>query len=451
MEISQQNIDELNAVLTLKLSKEDYFDKYESALKQYRKQVNMPGFRAGHVPLGLVKKQYGKSILADEINKVINESLNSHIVDNKLKVLGNPLPKATETVEGDWDNPDAFTFEYEIGLSPEVEIKLPKKAMEMAVVDVDDKLIDQQVEDMARRFGKMSTPESSADKDMIMATLVQLDDKDEILEGGIMKDVTISLEFLEDKKTIKDLTGLKSGMTRVVNPHHISRGHDDLGRMLDINHDEVHDLKGNFKLTVNDVKRMTPAEINEELFNKVFGEGNVKTETEFRERIKADLDKMFRNDAERFFKKQLADKLIEDLNPPLPDDFLKRWIAAANEKPLTPEQIEAEYPSYAESLKWQLIQNRVIEENELDVKPEEVVQHVKEMITQQYAQYGMPLDEEQLNTMAANAMTNREESQRVAEMIYENKVVDTLKEKTKIKEKAFSYDDFLKLVQSASN
>lgn len=450
MEISQQNIDDLNAVLTLKLSKEDYFDKYESALKKYRKQVNMPGFRAGHVPLGLVKKQYGKSILAEEINNVINESLNKHIVDNKLKILGNPLPKESEIVEGDWNNPDAFTFEYEIGLSPEVEIVLPKKAMEMAVVKVDDKLIDQQVEDMARRFGKMSTPDSSGDKDMIMATVVQLDEKDEILEGGFMKDVTVSLEFLEDKKTIKALSGLKSGMSVVLDPHNISRGHDDLGRMLDLTHDQVHDLKGNVKLTVNDVKRMTPAEINEELFAKVFGEGNVSTEEEFRAKIKEDLEKMFRNDAERFFKKQLADKMIEDLNPPLPDEFLKRWIAAANEKPLTQEQIDEEYPSYAESLKWQLIQNRVIEQHELDVKPEEVVEHVKGMITQQYAQYGMPLDDEQLSAMAANAMTNRQESQRVAEMIYENKVVDALKENTKIKEKALSYEDFLELVQSAS-
>ena len=232
MEISQQNIDDLNAVLTLKLSKEDYFDKYESALKKYRKQVNMPGFRAGHVPLGLVKKQYGKSILAEQINNVINESLNKHIVDNKLKILGNPLPKESEIVEGDWNNPDAFTFEYEIGLSPEVEIVLPKKAMEMAVVKVDDKLIDQQVEDMARRFGKMSTPDSSGDKDMIMATVVQLDEKDEILEGGFMKDVTVSLEFLEDKKTIKALSGLKSGMSVVLDPHNISRGHDDLGRTI---------------------------------------------------------------------------------------------------------------------------------------------------------------------------------------------------------------------------
>ncbi|MDA0882667.1 MAG: hypothetical protein O2984_05095, partial [Bacteroidetes bacterium] len=307
-----------------------------------------------------------------------------------------------------------------------------------------------QVEDMARRFGKMSTPDSSGDKDMIMATVVQLDEKDEILEGGFMKDVTVSLEFLEDKKTIKALSGLKSGMSVVLDPHNISRGHDDLGRMLDLTHDQVHDLKGNVKLTVNDVKRMTPAEINEELFAKVFGEGNVSTEEEFRAKIKEDLEKMFRNDAERFFKKQLADKMIEDLNPPLPDEFLKRWIAAANEKPLTQEQIDEEYPSYAESLKWQLIQNRVIEQHELDVKPEEVVEHVKGMITQQYAQYGMPLDDEQLSAMAANAMTNRQESQRVAEMIYENKVVDALKENTKIKEKALSYEDFLELVQSAS-
>lgn len=447
MEISQNKIDDLNAVLTVKVAAEDYSDSYTAALKKYRKQINMPGFRPGTVPMALVKKQHGRSILAEEIYGALDKGINDHIKENNLKVLGRPLPKESVEPQGDWDNPSDFVFEYEIALSPELEIKLGKKAYEFNTIKVDDKMIDDQIKDMTRRYGKLETPEKSADSDLLMATLIQLDENDEILEGGIMNDATVGLEFVEDKKTKKALTGLKTGQSAIVDPNKIAKDHDDLGRILGITQDEVLALKGNFKLTVNDMKRLFPSEINEELFEKSFANQGIKTEEEFRSKIAEDLDGMFKKDAENLFKRQFARKLIDDVNPPLPDDFLKRWITMANEKPLTPEELEADYPNYAENLKWQLIQNKVIEDEKLEVAPEELNAHAAVYIERNYKQYGMTLEQEQLDSLVSNTLANAEERQRLFETLYENKVVDTLKEKIKIKEKEVSYDKFLELAR----
>lgn len=448
MEITQNNMDALNAEVKIKLEQSDYLPQYESALSNYRKQVNMPGFRSGKVPLGLVKKQYGQAILAEEINKVLSKALMDHIEDAKLRILGNPLPKENEDLKGDWQNPDSFEFEYEIGLAPEIDIKLKKKAFNYYVIKVDDKLIDQQVKDMTRRYGQLSDPEESGDQDLLMGTFVELDEKGEIKEGGLMHDATISLEFIEDKNIKKQLVGLKFGDKVVVDPHKVSKNHDDLARMLDITHEQTHDIKTDFQFTINEIKRLTPATLNQELFDKVFGEGNIADETAFRARIQKDLEEMFSKDSDRLFKRDFSKELIEQINPKLPEAFLKRWIAVANENPLSQEQIEAEFPQYAQSLKWQLIEGEVAKANEIDVSMEEISNHAVSMIAQQYAQYGMPLQEEHLKTLAANTLSNDKERQQIADILYEDKVIDVLKEQATIKEKKVSYDEFLKLANA---
>ena len=251
MDIVQEQVDALNAVLKIKLSPEDYKPKYEEALKTARKQVSIPGFRPGNVPMSVVKKQYGKSMLADEINKVLQDAIQKHIQDNELQVLGNPLPIGNEEQEGDWDNPTDFNFEYELGIAPDIDLKLDKKKATYFTINVDNKLIDQQIEDLGKRYGTLSEPAVAGDSDLLMGTFVQLDSSGEILEGGIMNDGTMSLEFIEDKKTKKSLAGCKKGDVIVVDPHKVSKGHDDLGKMLGISHEEVHHLEGNFNFKVN--------------------------------------------------------------------------------------------------------------------------------------------------------------------------------------------------------
>lgn len=448
MEITREQKDALNEVLKIKVEPSDYSSKYEAALKKYRKQASVDGFRPGHVPLSYVKKRFGKSILAEEMNTIINESIYKHINDNNLNILGNPLPVESSEKEGDWDNPSEFHFEYEVGLAPDIDLdKVKKLKADYITVKVDDKLIDRQAEDISRRYGKLSEPEVSEDKDLLIGTMVQLDESGEILEGGIMNEATISLEFVENKDTKKSLIGLKPESSVIVDPHKVSRDHDDLGRMLGISHEEVHDLKGDFQFNVKEVKRLEPAPIDQELYDKVYGKDNVKDEKEFRERVKEDLEKLFENDAHRLFKQRIATHLVEKIDPNLPDEFLKRWIQVANEEPLSAEEVENEYPGYAKGLQWQLIENAIVKAHDIKVEQEEILDFAKKNIERQYAQYGLPMDDEMLTNFAKNSLQNRDEVNKIYESLIEDKVVDTLKENIKLNEKELSYDDFLEEAQ----
>jgi trigger factor len=448
MNITEEKIDKLNAVVKIRLTPEDYSTQFQTALDNYRKQVKLPGFRPGKVPMGLIKKQYGRALLAEEINKVIQKSLYDHINDNKLNVLGNPLPKDEDADGGDWDNPQDFEFSYELGLAPEIELALDKKKVTYHVVKVDKKLIDQQLIDLAKRYGKMSEPTESGSADMLAGTFVQLDAKGEILPGGIMNDGTVFTEFVEDKKTAKSLTGLKPGDVVVVDPNKVSRNHDELGRMLGITHDEVHHLKGNFNFKVNEIKRLMPAEVDQVLFDKIYGKDEVKDLADFRARVEADLSKAFVKDQDWMFKRDLSEELIDRINPSLPDGFLKRWIKESNEEPLSDDQLEKDYPNYSRGLKWQLIENKIVRDNELQVNPNEVTDFAKANITSQYRQYGMEPTEEDLDAAAKSVLSNREETRKIYDMLMEDKVIAFCKEQVKVKEKEVSFDDFKKMANT---
>lgn len=447
MEITRDNIDALNAKLTVKVVEGDYKPAVDAALKDYRKNMTLPGFRPGNVPMTVVKKRVGKAVLAEEINKLLSESLHNYITENKLEVLGQPMPVESDVEEGDWDNPTEFTFNYEMGLAPEIEVKLDKVKETYYSIKVDDKMVDEEVKNLARRFGSLSEPEKSEDSDMLMGTFIQLTPEGEILEGGIMNDGTVSIEFVEDKKTKKALVGLEKGAEVDLDAAKVSRDQEDLSRMLGISAEEVAALpKGDFRFRVNEIRRLAPSEINQELFDKAFGEGNVEDEAGFRARIAENIENALKRDQDWYFKNQLSENLIEHFNPELPDAFLKRWIKATNEKPLTDEQLDTEYPGYAKSVKWQLIEERIARANDVKVEYPEMLDHVKANLAGQYAQYGLPLDEETLEKYAANALSNKEEVQRIFELIREEKVIASAKELIKLKEKSVSIDEFKKLV-----
>ena len=447
MDVKQKNLDDLNATLTIKISNKDYNDKYESSLKNYRKSIQMPGFRSGHVPTSVVKKKYGPSILAEEIDKLLNEALTKHITENNLNVLGNPLPVADEQLQIDWTNPGDFEFTYEIGLAPEFTIDLPGKDKHVYhKVKIDDSLVDKQVEDFARRYGKLSSTDKSEDKDMIMASFTELDENDKPVDGGFVHSSTVSIEFTEDKKAKKKLIGLKAGDTLIIDPKTISKGEADMGAMLGLSKEAAAAYDRNVELKVTDVKRLEPAAINEQLFDKIYGEGQVKTEEEFRKKIADELSNVFDKDSDRVFKRDFADNTIKKLKLALPSEFLKKWILTSNQNEVTPEQIDAEFDQYSESLKWQLIENKIIKDNDIKVDNEEVIAYTKELLGSQYAQYGMMIPEdEEMTKFAHNVLSNQEEARKIYDSLYDQKVLNFLKDTLKITEKEVSYDDFVKI------
>lgn len=447
MKVVREDIDALNAVLKVEIVPADYETTVKKELDKYRKTAKIPGFRPGSVPFSLVKKQYGKSVLADELNKLVNKSLYDFIQENKISILGNPIPKEDSDVKGDFENPSTFEFEYEIGLSPEVKVNLSSKnKFDYNKVKIDDELIGKQIDDLRRRYGKLGSADEVSEKDMVLGQFVELNDDGTIKEGGILHSSTISVEFVEDKATKKALQGLKVGDKVVVDPAKVSRGEKDTAAMLGIKPEQLGNISDKFQITVNEIKRIELAELNEELFSKLFGEGTVKTEKELKERIADDLKNMFSNDSDRLLTKFVYEDLMKNTEVNLPDAFMKRWIRISNEKPITDEQIEAEYGSYSDSLKWQLIQGEIFKSNDIKLDNEEVIEYTKGLLISNYAQYGIPAPaDDELTKSAMQVLQNKDEVNRIYDMLAESKLTKYFKETVKLHEKEIPYDDFVAL------
>lgn len=446
MQISQSEIDALRAHVSITLDKSDYEARCEKVLQDHKKQAQMPGFRKGKMPMGLIRKQYGKSVLADELNKLLAEALQKHVEENKLDVLGNPIPSETLEDSGNWEEPDTFTFHYEIGFAPEISLDFGKKAkFTRHTIPVDKKSIDSRVQDMQRQHGKVNDVEEAGEKDMLLGTFVQLDDKGEILDGGIENKSSITVELIEDKATKKKIVGAKKNEVLVVDPHKVSKGHDDLAKMLGITHEEVHNLKGEFKFSVEDIKRLEEHAVDQTLFDKVYPKGEVKDLKDFKSRIETDLEGLFERDAEWLFRRRFVVDLIEHMDIKLPEAFLKRWILLTNDKPVTPEQIEEEFAGYSDSMRWQLVQKAVMADLDMKVTAEELEEEARKYVGSQYAQYGMPIDEETMSNVAKSVLANEEERRRIADVIVERKVVDHLKTLVTIKDTKVDYEKFSKL------
>jgi trigger factor len=451
MNITKEQVDELNALLKVKVAPDDYQSAVDQTLADYRKKASIPGFRKGKVPMGLIKKQYGKAVLVDELNKLVSDKLQDYIHTEKLDILGSPLPVRDEALNGDFDQQNEFEFTYEIGLSPKIEIKISgKNKYDYTKVKVDEALIDKQMNDLTRRYGKLVSGEKIGEKDLVMGQFVELDENEAIKEGGILNSATISIEFVEKEKVKKSLLGKKIGDKVVVNPFDVSRGGKDTAAMLAIKEDELDGISDKFQFTINEIKVMEPAELNQDLFDKLYGKDVIKSEEEMRARIKNDLEQMFLKDSDKILMRRVVNDLIDKTKFELPNDFLKRWILSNQKEDsgITLEDIEKDYANYSKSLKWQLIENQLFKANDIKVQPEEVMEYTKYLLAEQYANYGMPAPEDdELTASARQVLSNKDEGQRIYEMLAEDKLLKYFKETVKLTDKEVSYDDFLKIAQ----
>lgn len=442
MNITQEKIDALNAKLKVQLSSEDYKEKVEAVIVNYRKTASIPGFRKGKVPMGQVKKMIGKSVLVDEVNKLLQEAIYKHITENKVEVLGNPLPLTSEV---DWDNATDFEFEYEMGLAPEFKVTLDKKSkFDYFQIVADKKMIDHYVTDMAKRYGKMTQPDKSEKTDLMMGEFIQLDGEGNALEGGINHTSSVALDIIQDKKAQKALVGSAEGDE--VKLHITKDFSNDAHHMLNIKKEELETLDADFTFKVNKISRMEPADMTQDLFDKVFGKDTVKSEKEFRAKVKEEVEKSFVGESDNKLKNDVILHLIKKTKLSLPDTFLKKWLVATNEQGLTEDQVEQEYEQYSKSLKWQLIENKIIKDNELEVKNEDVISHTKELIVSNFAQYGQPAPEDKkLEEIAVQVLGNEEERKKVYNQLYDVKTMSLYKEKFSLKNKEVTYDEFVKL------
>ncbi len=440
MNITKKDIDTLNAEIVITVGPTDYEDRVTEAIKKVQRSASMPGFRPGKIPTGLIKKQYGTSILAEELNKLLNDTLHNYITENKLEILGNPMPKDKPV---DFQNQKDFTFTYELGLAPEFNLKVDDShSFTYKTVKVDESLVEKYLQDVRRNYGKPVNPEVAGDKDVLFVDIVELDADGNILPGGVFKSTSIGIDRLKIEATKPKLIGLKKEDKLVVNVSELYDTPLDKSVSLGIDKDAAENFNSNLQLTVKNVARLEDAELNQELFDKLYPTGKITTEEEFRNKIKEELGMMFFQDSDRDFMKEIEKTLIAKLNIKLPDEFLKRWLMAVNEKPLTAEQLEKEYPEYSSSMKWRLIENKIIKENNLVVSPEEAAEEAKGFVRAEYAKYGQQPQEEEVVKIAQSLLTKEKEAQRIFENLYSKKVLELIKTNCKLENKEVSYNEF---------
>ena len=434
------------STLTVEVSESDYIESVTNVLKKYRKDAVVPGFRKGKTPMSIIEKQYKTSIVVDEVNKMLQDNLYKHITDNKIRVLGSPLPKSS--VEIDWVNNVDFVFEYEIGLAPEFDVKISSKdKLTYYIIKADTKLVDGYCNDIAKRYGKMSNPNKSIDGDLVFCSINQLDVNGEVMINGISNEATVSMDVIEDKKVKKKFIGLKSGDQLTLNVMSVFQNHSDLSAMLKITHDQLHALTSDsFRFTVKQINRLAPSEFNKELFDKVYSDGSVTNIKEFKQKVTEEAEKSFVVESDRMLKNDVVLYLVKKVKLEMPDEFLKRWLVQTSEKPLTLEQVESDYHMYSKSLKWQLLENKILENNEVKVNNEDLLSFTKELVAKQMMQYGqVPSDEKQILDIAENILKNEDERKKISEQLFDEKTLSIYKKSFKLNEKSISYDDFVKL------
>ena len=438
MNITKENIDALNAVVKVDIVAEDYQAKVSSLLTDYRKKADVPGFRKGHVPMGMIKKQYGKSIMMDEVNKLLQESLNKFIAEEKLEMLGNPLPRMKE--DFNWDA-EVFSFEFELGLAPvfEVDLKAKDKVTQYNIVATEE-LLDEEVKNIQTRYGNVSAIDEATEESNITGTFVNE-------EKEINKKSTFIVKDVNGEANIAKLVGAKVGDVIELATKDLFEDAHRLQHLLDVEHDVIHDLDITVTFTVEEITKTTPADLDKELFDKLFADGSVTTVSDLRGKIKEDAEKQFQQQGDQQLLNAITEYLVESTKFDLPAEFLKKWLRTAGEKPLTEEEATAEFEKSEKGLRYQLIEGKVMKDNDIKIDYTELVDYAKGFIRTQMAQFGNTNPEEkELDDIAGRILQNQEEAQKLQSQLISNKLLTFYKENMNFKSKELSYEDFIKEV-----
>ncbi len=448
MKITQKTND-LLAILSVEVKEVDYRERVEKELKRYRQTAQIAGFRKGKIPISIINKKYRKSVIVEEVNKLLQDELYKYINSEKLRVLGSPIP--IEKAPINWESTEEFNFEYEVGLAPEFDVNITSKdKLNYYKIKADVKLVNSYCNDIAKRYGKMSNPEVSIKGDLIYCTIEQLNDDGKLIEGGIKNDATVSMDYISNAKIMRKFIGLKKGDILTLNIMQAFTNPTDLASMLNIDHSSIDNLDSeDFQFTVKNINRLEPAQLDIELFDKVYGKGSVKTEKDFKEKVKAEAEAQFISESDRMLKNDVVNYFLDKLKLNMPHDFLKRWLVKTSEKPITMQMVEKEYDMYSKSLQWQLIENKILKNYDVKVTQDDVLEHAKKLIRIQMKQYGQPEgDDKQLSEIANNILKNEDEKKKLYDQIFDERTLSVYKEKFKLKEKSISYDDFVKLASA---
>ena len=436
MNITKTQVDALNAIVTVAIAKEDYADKVNKVLADYKKNAAISGFRKGAVPMSLIQKQYGKAVLLEEVNKVLQTSLNNYLTTEKLDILGNPLPKVTESIDWDAEN---FSFDFELGLAPQFSVDLSaKNNVTKFKVIADDKMLNDQVDRIAKQYGKLISQDKVEEGFDVVGTFTNE-------EKGINAPANFGLDIFADKKAAKAFIGKKVGDVVTIGTKGLFDDDHKLMDYLKVGHDDVHGLDITVNFTIEEINSTERAELNQELFDKLFGAGVVSSVEDVKAKIKEDAEAQFAQQADQKFLNDVTDFLIENTKFDLPAEFLKKWIKTMGETPLSDEQAEEEYAKAEKGLRFQLIEGKVMADNNLQITFEDLKAHTADLIKKQMAQFGqLNPSEDEINGIVARVMSNQDEVKRLSEQVMSEKMLGLYKEKVSAKTKEVNYEQFIK-------
>jgi len=434
MQVTRKDVDALNAVITIAIDKTDLAPKIDSVLTSYRKRADIPGFRKGNVPMGLIKKQYGAAVKADEANKMLQESLSNYISKEKIALLGNPLP--VEREDFDWEA-DTMLFDFELGLSPTFEVKLKgRKSVTQYEITADSETIDKQIERMRSQYGSLHPEDAIANGVEVTAQFTG-DDVD--------NKSTLTIDDIKSKAQKKKLLGAKVGDTIELKTKGLFADDHKLMHVLGVDHDKAHGLSISVSCTVEEINRRELADMDQEFFDKVMGKDSVKNVSELKEKLTADAERQFANQSDQKMLNDVTESLIDNTKFDLPASFLKKWMQTSGENPITEEQAVEEYDKAERGIRYQLIEAKLAEQHDLKIDLEQVKDYAKEMIKGQMVQFGRTdVAEQELNDIAARILGNQEEVKRISDQLMSKKMTDLFRAEANLKIKKVSYEDFVK-------
>ena len=437
MDISKTDIDQLNSVINMTIDRKDYEKKVGSVLSDYRKNANIPGFRKGHVPMGMIKKQYEKAVIADEVNKLLRENLDKYIKDEKLELLGNPIPKASKE-DLDWES-SQLNFEFELGLAPKFDIKLNVlKKVVCYEIEPEKKMIQEQLIHLQKQYGKLVSQKKIEKGYEITAQF-----KNQEVELETM--VNFSIEDVKSKKLILALKEAKTGVILSFPAKRLFKDNVTAKRLLSVDDKKLEDIfKVDVTIELKEINERILADLNQELFDKLYEPGTVSSVKDLEEKIKVGLQNQFEPQANQKLMNDISEAIVEKTKFKLPVDFLKKWIQTSAKEPMTKEEAINEFNKSEKGIRYQLIEGKIISENELNITFEELKDFTAIMVQKQMLQYGQTPEKEKLDEIVSNIMSNQEETRRISEQLMGDKMLNFYKDKAPLKTKKIGFDAFIK-------
>ena len=448
MNIVQEQKGSLEAVIKIQLTKEDYEDQVLKELKTMQRKAQMPGFRPGKVPFGMIKKMYGKSVLVEEVNKVLADALYNYIKEQQLNILGHPVADSKQADLVDWDAIDGTSFDYHIGLSPTIDLELgPDIQVDYHVIKVDDSTLNTYVTDVRRKYGKMSNPDSASMGDVLYGQFVEMDTEDQPKPEGHTHQSSLYVDFVKDEELKKRLVGIKVGDSLVFDVLKAVESEAEAASMLGVKKEELGNYNPLFRFSIDSINRVDPADLNEELFNKVAPGKGIQTEDAFLEFMREQIGQQYQSEVDQHFRNEVKKKLISLTALELPESFLKTWLLETNKNEITQDQVEKEFDGLADTFRWQLIENHLIKTHHLEVTRQDIHDHLEAYFRAQMMQYGQEdVEQEVIEGFIQNIFGKEEEIKKVSDHLMEQKLLALYKENLSLNHVELTFEEFVQLV-----